>query len=234
SKISSISFTVSVVLSSFVPFSSSTSIVKNPSSVAGRKLTPVVATPAPPIANKTVTIKIVINRWLSTQLTERSINLMDDEFCLFTSKFGSGVVNILLANIGTTVNATNNEAIKLNAIANANSVKIFPTMPLINTIGRNTTIVVNVDAEIAQPTTFVPAAAASLGHFAIPRCIEIFSITTIELSTNLPIPNARPPSVIIFKLTSVKYRNANVTMTENGIEIPIISGVFKFLKKKNN
>src|SRR5699024_1767798 len=103
-------------------------------------------------------------------LNDLSQKFIEEDRWRRISLFSSGRVNTLLAIIDTTVHATKKEANKLNATAKANSVKILPTMPLINTIGRKTTIVVNVEAVIAPPTSFVPSSAAALDSLPIERC----------------------------------------------------------------
>ena len=64
-----------------------------------------------------------------------------------------------------------------------------------NTNGRNTVIVVSVDAIRALRTSFTPCRAASRGGMPIEASLYIFSNTTILLSSNIPIANAIPISV---------------------------------------
>ena len=62
--------------------------------------------------------------------------------------------------VGTTVIATRSEAISEYDIVNENGMSIWLTVPDVYTIGRNTHIVVMVDAMIGPSTCFVPCTAA--------------------------------------------------------------------------
>src|SRR5699024_9536961 len=148
----------------------SISIVKKPSSVSGKKSTPVLATPTPPVINSSITIKIVMKRCPSTQLTDLSRKFIDEDCCLCISLFSSGRVTTQLMIISTTVNATKKEAIKLNATAEPNSLKILATVRLLHTNEQKTTILVNVEAVIAPATSYVPSSAAALDSLAIEKC----------------------------------------------------------------
>ena len=45
----------------------------------------------------------------------------------------------------------------------------------------------------------------------------MFSMTTMELSTSIPIPSANPDSDIIFKEIPEKYINTRAVSTDNGM-----------------
>ena len=45
----------------------------------------------------------------------------------------------------------------------------------------------------------------------------MFSITTTELSTSIPTPNARPDSEIIFSVTPLKYISTMANISEIGM-----------------
>ena len=64
--------------------------------------------------------------------------------------------------IGTNVRAMNKDASSEQEIVRAISLNISAVKPLMNTIGRNTDTVVNVDAVIAPATCFAPCTAAFL------------------------------------------------------------------------
>ena len=114
------------------------------------------------------------------------------------------------------------------------STKSCFVIPSTNTIGRNTQTVVNVEAIIAPATCFAPSIAAVLESTpSSTRIRKIFSITTIELSTSIPIPNANPDKEIIFNVIPEKYINTNAPTTLIGIEQAIIK-VGLILRKNNN
>ena len=103
-------------------------------------------------------------------------------------------------------------------------------MPSVNTIGRNTHTVVRVDAVIAPATCFAPETAACT--FEYPRFLKryVFSITTMELSTSIPTPKARPESDITLSVTLLKYISVTANSKLIGIEQAIIAVGFMSLR----
>ena len=95
-------------------------------------------------------------------------------------------------------------------------------MPLMNTIGKNTAIVVNVAATTAEPTSAVPFCADSTMPSPCSFLRTMFSRTTIELSTSMPTASAMPPSDMMFSEMSLVYISRNVPMTDTGIAMPTI------------
>ena len=71
---------------------------------------------------------------------------------LFITTFNA-FLNSVAANAGTSVIDTNNDANKLNAIANAKGLNISPTEPDTNTSGKKTIIVTSVDDIIGLNTS---------------------------------------------------------------------------------
>jgi len=100
--------------------------------------------------------------------------------------------------IGITVRATIKDISKEKVTVRANSLNIVAVIPLTNTIGKNTAIVVKVEATTAILTSLAPSTAALSAGSPSSLNLYIFSRTTIELSTNIPTPKAMPPRVIIF------------------------------------
>ena len=98
-------------------------------------------------------------------------------------------------------------------IGSSNSLVI----PLVNTIGKNTQTVVRVEAITAPATCLLPCTAARGASTPRLRSRYIFSITTIELSTNIPIPSAIPDRDIIFSEMPEKYIATIQVSTLNGI-----------------
>ena len=76
--------------------------------------------------------------------------------------------------------------------------KIFPGMPPMNAVGRNTATSVNVVAITASPISSAASIAASYGVFPIRRCRAMFSISTIASSTRMPTTKDSDSSVIVF------------------------------------
>ena len=51
----------------------------------------------------------------------------------------------------------------------------------------------------------------------------MFSITTVPLSTKMPIASAKPPNVMVFKVWPVNLMNSTAVMIDNGIAARMIS-----------
>jgi hypothetical protein len=61
----------------------------------------------------------------------------------------------------------------------------------------------------------------------------MFSRITMELSTSMPTPSARPVSVMRFSVSPEKYMTDSVTTSETGMARPIMSVVRTLLRKTN-
>ena len=85
-------------------------------------------------------------------------------------------------------------------------------------MGRNTQTVVSVEARIAPATSPAPLIAASFAEHPSLRILKIFSITTMELSTSIPTPSARPDSEITFSVTPLKYMHTIAVIKLTGME----------------
>jgi hypothetical protein len=72
--------------------------------------------------------------------------------------------------------------------------------PLRNSSGMNTAMCVSVDARIADQTSSLASIDAVILSLPCSMCRNVFSSTTIEASTIMPIPSARPPNVMVFSV----------------------------------
>ncbi len=79
-------------------------------------------------------------------------------------------------------------------------------------------MVVRVEAATAAVTCLAPCAAARGADSPRARNLYMFSITTTELSTNMPIARESAPRVIMFMSIPQKYMITSANSTENGIE----------------
>jgi len=113
------------------------------------------------------------------------------------------------------------------------SVNICLVIPSANTIGRNTHIVVSVDANIAPDTCLAPYTLALAALILFSLILDIFSITTILLSTNIPTPKDKPDKLIIFKVILLKYISTIDTNKLIGILSAIIIVGLKLFKNNN-
>ena len=136
------------------------------------------------------------------------------------------------ANMGITNTATASDASSENTTVRAKSPKIWPATPLTKTMGKNTAIVVKVEAATAERTSFVPLTAASRMLSPSSRQRKIDSSTTMELSTSIPTPRASPPSDMMLRETWNRCIGAKVAMMEIGMEIPTMAVETVFLRKK--
>ena len=141
--------------------------------------------------------------------------------------FSTVVLSIVDDIVGTNVNATIKLAINEYAIVNPISVNNCLDIPSVNTIGKNTQMVVNVDAKIAPATWVDPLTAAWIADIPSFLNLYMFSITTILLSTNIPTPNAKPANDITFIVTPPNNKLIGI------LKAIIIVG-FIFLKNSNN
>ena len=107
------------------------------------------------------------------------------------------------------------------ATVNAWSRNSSPAMPCTNTSGRNTAMVVSVDATTAMLTSRVPSMAASSTPSPRSRALAMLSSTTIESSTTRPVANARPPSDITLRLSPNWSMKKKVVTIETGSDSAI-------------
>ncbi len=91
-------------------------------------------------------------------------------------------------------------------------------IPSVNTMGKNTQTVVKVEAMIAPATSFAPSMEASRILFPSLRIRYIFSITTIELSTSIPTPRAKPEREMMFSVIPLKYMHTTAVTRLIGME----------------
>ncbi len=118
-----------------------------------------------------------------------------------SSWYASGALPFSEASIGISVIATTSEISIANVTVSAWSRNNWPATPCTNTSGKNTATVVSVDAITAIETSRAPFIAASTMLMPCSRMRAMFSSTTIESSTTMPVASARPPSDITLRLT---------------------------------
>ena len=70
--------------------------------------------------------------------------------------------------------------------------------------GTNTAMCVSTEARMADQTSSLPSIAACIRGLPISMCRNVFSSTTIEASTIMPMPSASPPNVIVFSVNPAK------------------------------
>ena len=105
---------------------------------------------------------------------------------------------------GIRVTATSVATMSEKVTASARSRNNCPAMPSTKTMGTKTHTVVRVAATTACPTSDAPRRTRSETGRSPPRLRwrSIPSSTTMELSTSMPTPRARPPRDMMFNDTS--------------------------------
>ena len=94
-------------------------------------------------------------------------------------------------------------------------------------MGMNTASVVMVEAVTAIPTSEAPSTEAFLGEDpSSVLCLKMFSSTTMELSTSIPMERARPARETMLRFTPKTAMIGKVSSTERGIESPTVPEVF--------
>ena len=94
----------------------------------------------------------------------------------------------------------NRDVASISGTVTASCLNNTPTSPLTRKRGRNITMVVIVEAVIAWITSCVPKIAASRLDSPLSLWWNIFSSTTMALSTTIPIVIAMAEREIMFKL----------------------------------
>ena len=95
---------------------------------------------------------------------------------------------------------TSNEAASAKVIVKAKGLNISPTMPDTKAMGKNTAMVVTVEAVMAPATSRTANTIALARGSPSRRCRLMFSITTIESSTTRPIEMVSAPRVSMFSV----------------------------------
>lgn len=96
---------------------------------------------------------------------------------------------------GTMVSATSSEAASAIEVVIAKGLNSSPAMSPTKATGRNTMIVVTVEAVMAPATSLTAFEMARMRSRSNDRCLLMFSTTTIESSTTRPMAMVRAPSV---------------------------------------
>ena len=133
--------------------------------------------------------------------------------------FGFILRSSVLDAAGTTVIATTRDATRQNEMDIPIGTSNSCTVPDVKTIGKKTQIVVTVEDVMAPATCLAPCTAALGAVIPCPLSLKMFSITTIELSTSIPMPSDRPDSVMIFSDRFEKYIRTIANNTDSGMLI---------------
>ena len=119
--------------------------------------------------------------------------------------------------MGVRVKDTNRENMPAKTIVSPNWRKNWPVMPDIKAIGKKVTASHRVMAIAAMPISLRPFSAATSGCSPICRCRTIFSSTTMESSTRIPMHRVMPIRDIMLKVKPAMYITKKVAIREVGI-----------------
>ncbi len=103
-------------------------------------------------------------------------------------------------NTGTIVTATNSDIVSENITTTDSCLNMMLETPVRKSSGTNTAMCVSVEARIADQTSSLASIDAVIRSLPCSMCRNVFSSTTIEASTIMPMPSARPPNVIVFSV----------------------------------
>ena len=134
--------------------------------------------------------------------------------------------------MGMNVSATASEASRAKVTVRAWSVKIWPATPSMNTMGKNTAMVVRVEAVTAMPTSDAPRRADSTMESPSSRHRNMLSSTTMALSTSMPMPRASPPSDMMLSVVSLKNIRMKVISTDTGMATPTIKVLLRLRRNR--
>ena len=98
-----------------------------------------------------------------------------------------------------------------------------PINPLMKRKGKTAARLVLVAATIGLVTSAAAFSAACTLASPSRWCRSMFSSITMVLSTSMPIPSARPPSVMRLSDSPPSAMITNATMIEIGIAVPMMS-----------
>ena len=92
--------------------------------------------------------------------------------------------------------------------------------PSRNTTEVNTQLMASVETSVGTAISAAPCSVASeSGMRSSVSSRWVFSIVTVESSTNMPTASARPPSVMVFSVSPRKYSTMSEDRIASGIEI---------------
>ena len=101
-----------------------------------------------------------------------------------------------------------------------------------NEIGTYTTTSVSVTAIAARPISPRPFSAAAIGFSPRLRCRVVFSRTTMESSTRMPIISAMAIREMVFRLKPMAYMSRKVLTRQVGIETSTIAVLRQVCRKR--
>jgi hypothetical protein len=121
---------------------------------------------------------------------------------------------------GSTVIAMMSDTPIATEIVSARSANSCPSVFFMKITGRNTMIVVSVEAKSAGQTWIAPSSAACAGEAPRSRRSRMLSSTMVAASSVMPTANAMPAIEITFSVWPVTSMTSTVASTLTGIAMP--------------
>src|SRR6202051_2588347 len=112
------------------------------------------------------------------------------------------------------------EASIANTTASPSGVNRYLAGPSRNTTDVNTQLMASVETKVGTAISAAPCRVAS--ESGMPSSVHrrwVFSIVTVESSTNMPTASASPPSVMVLSVSPRKYSTTSDDRIASGIEI---------------
>ncbi len=95
-------------------------------------------------------------------------------------------------------------------------------VPCSRNTGTKTMQMHRVDRNVGTATSAAPITIDWRSGSFMATCRSMFSITTVPLSTRMPIANAKPPRVMVFSVWPVTSMNSTAVMIDSGIAARMI------------
>ncbi len=136
------------------------------------------------------------------------------------------------AKAGVMVNETSSEDKVATTTTRANSPRNLPTMPGKNAMGKKTTTSTSVMTMAARPISRRPLIAARKGGSPCSRWRSLFSNTTIESSTKMPVMRVMASSETVSSVKLSTFITMSVAKSEVGIAMRTVAALRHERRKK--
>ena len=138
----------------------------------------------------------------------------------------------LPASAGVIVNETSSDDSVATTTTSANSPKNLPTMPGRKAMGKNTTTSTSVMTMAARPISSRPLMAARTADSPISRWRSLFSKTTMESSTKMPVMSVMASSDTVSRVKLSSRMTMSVANSEVGIAMSTAAALRHERRKK--
>ena len=118
-----------------------------------------------------------------------------------------------------------------NPTARESGTNSWRPTPTMNSAGMNTESTHSMERKRGVIVFRQASTTARAFDIPEPRCVWMFSISTVASSTNTPTANARPPSVMMLIVCPVSHSATTAERIENGIVMTTISELRRSRRK---